>query len=230
MTYEAPDLETLRDYADGELAPDAADAVRRWLVAGADALVLELLDSLLADAAHRRVRLAHWATAPLRAQLARLMWRVPRAIAHSLRPLPTGTAPIGGALRGSTAAGVVQPDLHLEASIGQRVELVIEVGAATWVAAFGIDMGGTARVLVSARLRRSSGDRVGLGGVALDTDGEDIEVVVFFSERGPLPIEQSGDAREALVHLLEMASTSETDISILRATVVQTPTLGGKHA
>lgn len=227
MSFDPPDLATLRAYVAGTLAPDETEAIRTWLIVAATEDVLEIVDALALAAEQARVRESYWVTHPLRARLARLAWHARSTIRH-LFELDLGDSASLASMLGSESERLVLPSQGGTIAVrpGIAVDLLVTPASRVWCGAYAVDGDGRLLVLSAAPSVHLPGTTFELGAVALDA-GETLDVFVVFDNEGPLPAPPEGADASWLADVLTPVSKSRAVIST--ALVAESAGPGGKQ-
>lgn len=229
MKLIQPDAEMLRAYVQGELTPEEAEGVRRWLIVHADETELETYEELLQQRQQREVLLEYWASHPA---LARLEWSWVKT-RRKLANLPTGLG-IGTSSRPMALASLGSPprdsprEQTVEVPPGEPLYYEVRPATTCYVAVYALEPSGELNPLHVGDQLQQEGTSLALKGIEFaPEDDEPLELFILSDESGPLPTPVKGDGAEWLAALVE-SLLHQPGRSALRRTLKRSR-LGGKQ-
>ncbi|SES71297.1 hypothetical protein [Stigmatella erecta] len=230
MKLILPDAEMLRAYVQGELTPEDAEGVRRWLIVHADETELETYEKLLQQRQQREALLEYWASHPA---LARLEWSWVKT-RRKLANLPTGLG-IGASSRPMALASLGSPpqdsprEQAVEVTPGEILYYEVRPAKTCYVAIYALEPDGTLHQLHAGDRLQQAGTSLSLQGIEFAPEDEGpLELFIASDDSAPLPSPRDGDGAEWLAALVESIPL-QPGRSAVRRTLKPSPT-GGKQS
>ncbi|MBN1210862.1 MAG: hypothetical protein JXB05_38795 [Myxococcaceae bacterium] len=230
MKLIRPDAEMLRAYVQGELTPEEAEGVRRWLIVYADETELEAYEKLLQQRQQREALLEHWASHPA---LARLEWTWVKT-RRKLANLPTGLG-VGTSSRPMALASLGSPprdsprEQTVEVTPGEPFYYEVRPATTCYVAVYALEPSGALFQLHAGDRLQQAGTPLSLKGIEFAPEDEGpLELFIVSDDSAPLPSPGEGDGAEWLVALVESIS-QQPGRSAVRRTLKPAPP-GGKQS
>jgi hypothetical protein len=220
----------LRAYVQGELTPEVAEGVRRWLIVHADEAELKAYEELLQQRRQREALLEYWASHPA---LARLEWSWAK-VRRELAALPTGLG-IGTSSRPMALASLGSPardsprEQTLEVAPGEPLDYEVRPASACYVAVYALEPSGVLTELHVGDRLLPAGAPLSLKSIEFTPEDEGpLELFIISDDSAPLPSRREGDGAEWLAALVE-SIPHQPGRSVLRRTLKPSPP-GGKQS
>lgn len=222
MNLLQPTVETLRQYAYGELDAEKANAVRAWLMVLASPDAVRAYDAILIERSLRERRLAEAFSHPVRARLRWLCRKLRDDTLDSLESLLEVTQsmqPITAVSTLGRPSTTGPGQLVFEMTPDEPVDIVVHLKRSVFVAVFALEGVGLVHTLFASPVKQAANSVIEAQSLVLNSGDDAVDIFCILSE--DQPIEERPDYADArwLAGLLERAADSAGRFHVVKGTI-----------